>query len=175
MSHGDTIVRAPENFHVIASTESVQVAAFKIENELTYGIQFHPEVTHTTEGKKLMYNFVVKICGCKQDWTAESFVEQTVADLRKKLGNDKVVMALSGGVDSTVAATLVHQAIGENLYCIFVDNGLLRKDEFEEVLHSYQDMGLNIKGVDSKSHFYQSLERTFRTGSETKSNWKILY
>lgn len=158
MSHGDTIVRAPNDFHVIASTESVKVAAFKIENELTYGIQFHPEVTHTTEGKKLMYNFVAKICGCKQDWTAESFVEQSVSTLKKRLGNDKVVMALSGGVDSTVAATLVHQAIGSNLYCIFVDNGLLRKDEFEEVLHSYQDMGLNIKGVDSKSHFYQNLD-----------------
>jgi GMP synthase (glutamine-hydrolysing) len=157
MSHGDTIVRTPESFHIIASTESVKVAAFKIEDELTYGIQFHPEVTHTTEGKKLMYNFVAKICGCKQDWTSESFVEQTVSHLRQKLGNDRVVMALSGGVDSTVAATLVHQAVGENLYCIFVDNGLLRKDEFEEVLHSYQDMGLNIKGVDSKSHFYQSL------------------
>jgi len=157
MSHGDTIVREPENFHIIASTESVRVAAFKIQDELTYGIQFHPEVTHTAEGKKLMHNFVVNICGCSQNWTAESFVEQTVQHLRQKLGNDRVVMALSGGVDSTVAATLVHQAIGPNLFCIFVDNGLLRKDEFEEVLHSYQDMGLNIKGVDAKDHFYKAL------------------
>ena len=158
MSHGDTIVRIPETFHVIASTESVHVAAFKIEDELTYGIQFHPEVTHSTEGKKLMHNFVSNICGCKQNWTAESFVEQTISQLRIKLGDDRVVMALSGGVDSTVAATLVHQAIGKNLYCIFVDNGLLRKDEYEEVLHSYQDMGLNIKGVDAKTLFYNSLD-----------------
>jgi GMP synthase (glutamine-hydrolysing) len=154
MSHGDTIVRAPHNFKVIASTESVHVAAYKVEDELTYGIQFHPEVTHSTEGKKLMENFVVNICGCKQDWTSDSFVEQSVKSLRQRLGDDKVVMALSGGVDSTVAAILVHQAIGKNLYCIFVDNGLLRKDEFEQVLHSYQDMGLNIKGVDAKDHFY---------------------
>jgi GMP synthase (glutamine-hydrolysing) len=158
MSHGDTIVRTPENFRVIASTESVHVAAFKIEDELTYGIQFHPEVTHSAEGKKLMHNFVVNICGCKQDWTADSFVEHSVQSLKLRLGDDKVVMALSGGVDSTVAAILVHQAIGKNLYCIFVDNGLLRKDEYEEVLHSYQDMGLNIKGVDSKAHFYSSLD-----------------
>ncbi|CAG5004662.1 GMP synthase [glutamine-hydrolyzing] [Dyadobacter sp. CECT 9275] len=157
MSHGDTIVDIPDNFRIIASTESVKVAAFKIADELTYGIQFHPEVTHSTEGKTLMHNFVVGICGCKQDWTSESFVEQTVSHLRHKLGNDRVVMALSGGVDSTVAATLVHQAIGVNLFCIFVDNGLLRKNEYEEVLHSYQDMGLNIKGVDAKDHFYAAL------------------
>lgn len=158
MSHGDTIVSIPDNFRVIASTESVHVAAFKLENEPTYGIQFHPEVTHSTEGKKLMQNFVVNICGCKQSWTPDSFVEESVRNLKFKLGNDKVVMALSGGVDSTVAAILVHQAIGENLYCIFVDNGLLRKDEFEEVLQSYKNMGLNIKGVDAKDHFYKSLD-----------------
>ena len=157
MSHGDTIVSIPENLHIIASTESVKVAAYKIADELTYGIQFHPEVTHSTEGKKLINNFVVGICGCKQSWTSESFVDQTIAQLKHRLGDDKVVMALSGGVDSTVAATLVHRAIGKNLYCIFVDNGLLRKDEFEEVLHSYQDMGLNIKGVDAKDHFYGAL------------------
>jgi GMP synthase (glutamine-hydrolysing) len=158
MSHADTIVRTPENFHVIASTESVAVAAFKIEDELTYGIQFHPEVTHSLDGKKLLHNFVVGICGCRQDWTAESFVETTIQQLRHKIGDDKVVMALSGGVDSSVAATLVHRAIGKNLYCIFVDNGLLRKDEFEEVLHSYQDMGLNIKGVDATDQFYAALK-----------------
>jgi GMP synthase (glutamine-hydrolysing) len=158
MSHADTIVRIPDNFRIIASTESVEVAAFKIENELSYGIQFHPEVTHTTEGKQLLHNFVVGICGCHQDWTAESFVEATIHSLRMKIGDDKVVMALSGGVDSTVAATLVHRAIGENLYCIFVDNGLLRKNEFEEVLHSYQDMGLNIKGVDAVQQFYTALK-----------------
>lgn len=158
MSHGDTIVQIPDNFSIIASTESVKVAAYKLADELTYGIQFHPEVTHTAEGKQLIHNFVVGICGCSQDWTSESFVEETVANLRQKLGDDKVVMALSGGVDSTVAAMLVHEAIGKNLYCIFVDNGLLRKNEFEEVLHSYQDMGLNIKGVDAKDHFYGLLE-----------------
>lgn len=158
MSHADTIVRIPDNFHIIASTESVEVAAFKIENELTYGIQFHPEVTHSTEGKKLLQNFVLNICTCRQDWTTESFVESTIHALRTKIGDDKVVMALSGGVDSTVAATLVHRAIGENLYCIFVDNGLLRKNEFEEVLHSYQDMGLNIKGVDAVQQFYNALK-----------------
>jgi len=158
MSHGDTIVRTPENFNIIASTESVRVAAFKIENELTYGIQFHPEVTHSEQGKQLIHNFVVNICKCSQDWTPNSFVESTVEALKLKLGNDRVVMALSGGVDSTVAATLVHKAIGENLFCIFVDNGLLRKGEFEQVLHSYQDMGLNIKGVDSKTQFYTALE-----------------
>lgn len=157
MSHGDTIVRVPENFHIIASTESVKVAAFKVEDELTYGIQFHPEVTHSTEGKILIENFVVNICKCKQDWTSESFAEQSIQNLKIKLGNDKVVMALSGGVDSTVAAWLVHKAIGKNLYCIFVDNGLLRKDEFEEVLQSYQNMGLNIKGVDAKEQFYTAL------------------
>ncbi|GAB2776642.1 glutamine-hydrolyzing GMP synthase [Rhabdobacter roseus] len=157
MSHGDTIGRIPDNFKIIASTESVEIAAFKIADELTYGIQFHPEVTHSTEGKKLLHNFVVDICGCKQTWTSESFADMTIQSLRLKLGNDRVVMALSGGVDSTVAATLVHRAIGDNLFCIFVDNGVLRKDEFEQVLHSYEDMGLNIKGVDAKAQFYAAL------------------
>lgn len=157
MSHADTITSVPENFQIIASTESVRVAAFQVENEATYGIQFHPEVTHSTQGKTLLKNFVVDICGCSQDWTAESFVESTIADLKQKLGNDKVVMALSGGVDSSVAATLVHRAIGQNLYCIFVDNGLLRKDEFEDVLESYRHLGLNIKGVDAKDQFYNAL------------------
>ncbi len=158
MSHGDTIVRIPDNFNVIAATESVNVAAFKIQEELSYGIQFHPEVTHTEEGKVLLKNFVVNICGCHQSWTSESFVDMTVASLKMQLGDDRVVMALSGGVDSTVAATLVHQAIGPNLFCIFVDNGLLRKNEFEDVLHSYQDMGLNVKGVNSSELFYNALE-----------------
>jgi GMP synthase (glutamine-hydrolysing) len=157
MSHGDTIVSTPANFQVIASTESVRVAAFKIEDEPTYGIQFHPEVTHSTDGKQLLHNFVVDICGCHQDWTSESFAEMTISQLKEKLGNDRVVMALSGGVDSTVAASLVHKAIGENLFCIFVDNGVLRKNEYEQVLHSYLDMGLNIKGVDAKEQFYTAL------------------
>lgn len=158
MSHGDTISKLPSSFTNIASTADVANAAFKLNGEETYGIQFHPEVTHTEEGKTLLRNFVVHICGCEQDWTPDIFVESTVEDLRNKLGNDKVVLGLSGGVDSSVAAVLIHQAIGKNLYCIFVDNGLLRKNEFEEVLHSYKDMGLNVKGVDAKNAFYAALE-----------------
>lgn len=158
MSHADTIAKIPENFEVIASTPSVKIAAFKLRNEKVYGIQFHPEVTHTTEGKNLLRNFVVHICECAQDWTPDQFIETTVADLQQKLGDDKVVMALSGGVDSTVAAILVAKAIGKNLHCIFVDNGLLRKNEFEQVLHSYKDMGLNIVGVDAKEKFYDALK-----------------
>ncbi|NJN28525.1 MAG: glutamine-hydrolyzing GMP synthase [Cyclobacteriaceae bacterium] len=158
MSHGDTISTLPEHFINIASTEDVANAAFKIDEEDTYGIQFHPEVTHTDDGKVLLRNFVVHICGCAQDWTPDIFVESTVANLKETIGNDKVVLGLSGGVDSSVAAMLIHQAIGKNLYCIFVDNGLLRKNEFEEVLHSYKDMGLNVKGVDAKNEFYKALE-----------------
>jgi len=158
MSHGDTISELPTNFTNIAGTEDVENAAFKLDNEDTYGIQFHPEVTHTEEGKILLRNFVVHICSCKQDWTPDIFVESTVANLQKTLENDKVVLGISGGVDSSVAAMLIHHAIGGNLYCIFVDNGLLRKNEFEDVLHSYKDMGLNVKGVDSKEKFYKALE-----------------
>ncbi len=158
MSHADTIVSLPDNFKIIGSTESVEMAAFKVDGEETYGIQFHPEVTHSTEGKTLLKNFVNDICGCSSSWTSESFVDSTIAELKTKLGNDKVVMALSGGVDSTVAATLVHRAIGKNLYCIFVDNGLLRKGEFEGVLHSYRNMGLNIKGVNATEQFYTALK-----------------
>jgi GMP synthase (glutamine-hydrolysing) len=158
MSHSDTISELPADFELIASTPSVKVAAFKVQDEETYGIQFHPEVTHTTHGKDLLRNFVVHISGCSQDWTPDIFVESTIQELKDKLGNDKVVMGLSGGVDSSVAATLIHQAIGKNLYCIFVDNGLLRKNEFEEVLDSYKHMGLNIKGVDAKKRFYDALK-----------------
>lgn len=158
MSHADTIVSLPDEYQIIASTPSVKVTAFAHKTKKHYAIQFHPEVTHSTEGKNLLRNFVVHICGCEQGWTPDLFVEATVADLKKKLGNDKVVMALSGGVDSTVAASLVHQAIGKNLYCIFVDNGLLRKNEFQEVLNSYHGMGLNIKGVDAKEKFYTALK-----------------
>ncbi len=158
MSHGDTIERLPENYTIIASTADVKNAAFKIEGETTYAIQFHPEVYHTTEGKQLLQNFAVDICGCKQDWTPTSFVETTVAELKRKLGNDKVVLGLSGGVDSSVAGVLLHQAIGKNLTCIFVDNGLLRKDEFESVLDSYKDMGLNVIGVDAKQKFWDDLK-----------------
>lgn len=157
MSHGDTIKHIPDTFEIIASTESVQVAAYKLKDQETYGIQFHPEVTHSTEGKTLLRNFVVHICECSQDWTPDQFIETTVADLKEQIGSDKVILGLSGGVDSSVAAMLIHQAIGKNLYCIFVDNGLLRKDEFEGVLHSYKDMGLNVKGVDAKDMFYSAL------------------
>lgn len=158
MSHADTIVSLPEEYQIIASTSSVRVTAFVHKTKKHYAIQFHPEVTHTVEGKNLLRNFVVHICGCMQDWTPDQFVESTVTDLKKKLGNDKVVMALSGGVDSTVAASLIHHAIGKNLYCIFVDNGLLRKNEFQQVLDSYEGMGLNIKGVDAKDKFYTALK-----------------
>lgn len=157
MSHGDTIKELPDNFEVIASTPSVHVAAYKIKDEQTFGIQFHPEVTHSLEGKTILRNFVVHICGCSQDWTPDIFVEATIASLKEQLGNDKVVMGLSGGVDSSVAATLIHHAIGKNLHCIFVDNGLLRKNEFEDVLDSYKHMGLNVKGVDARDRFYNAL------------------
>ncbi len=158
MSHADTITLLSDNYQIIASTDDVEVAAFKVVDEPTYGIQFHPEVTHSEEGKIVLRNFVVHICRCAQDWTPDIFVESTVASLREKLGQDKVVMGLSGGVDSSVAATLIHRAIGDQLYCIFVDNGLLRKLEFEQVLSSYEDMGLNVVGVDAKVRFYQALE-----------------
>ncbi|MEZ0607002.1 glutamine-hydrolyzing GMP synthase [Fibrella sp. WM1] len=157
MSHGDTITQLPEAFDVIASTDTVRVAAFQAHGEETYGIQFHPEVTHSLQGKQLLKNFVVDICGCSQNWTADSFVDTTVAGLKEKLGDDKVVLGLSGGVDSSVAAMLIHRAIGKNLYCIFVDNGLLRKDEFNGVLESYKTLGLNVKGVDAKEQFYTAL------------------
>jgi len=158
MSHGDTILKLPENFKIISSTNSIDVAGFKVDGEATFGIQFHPEVFHTTEGTQLLQNFVVDISGCSQNWTPESFVETTVANLKDTLKNDKVVLGLSGGVDSSVAAVLLHKAIGNNLYCIFVDNGLLRKNEFEEVLQSYNNMGLNVKGVDASNLFYEGLK-----------------
>ncbi len=157
MSHGDTITSIPENYKIIASTEDVKVAAYHITGEQTWAIQFHPEVYHSTDGKTLLKNFVAGICGCSQDWTSESFVESTVASLKEQLGNDRVVLGLSGGVDSTVAAVLLHKAIGANLYCIFVDSGLLRKNEFEEVLESYQGMGLNVKGVKAVDKFMDDL------------------
>ncbi len=157
MSHGDTITAIPDNYRIVASTEDARVAAFRIEGEQTWGIQFHPEVYHSTDGKQLLRNFVAGICGCSQTWTSESFVETTVAELRAKLGDDKVVLALSGGVDSTVAAVLLHRAIGKNLYCIFVDSGLLRKNEFEEVLASYEHMNLNVKGVKADAKFFADL------------------
>jgi GMP synthase (glutamine-hydrolysing) len=158
MSHADTILKVPANFKTIASTHDVKVAAYKIDDETTYGIQFHPEVYHTLEGTQLLKNFVYTICGCTGNWTPASFIDNTVSDLKKQLGNDKVILGLSGGVDSSVAAMLLHKAIGPNLHCIFVDNGLLRKNEFESVLNSYKHMGLNVKGVNAKNLFYDALK-----------------
>lgn len=158
MSHGDSIHQLGEDFEIIGSTEEVKVAAFHKKGEPTYGIQFHPEVYHTTEGIKLLKNFIVNICKAEQNWTPAAFAETSIADLSEKLGNDKVVLGLSGGVDSSVAAILLHQAIGKNLYCIFVDNGLLRKHEYESVLQQFKGMGLNIKGVDAKNRFYNALQ-----------------
>ncbi|HEV7230373.1 MAG TPA: glutamine-hydrolyzing GMP synthase [Bacteroidia bacterium] len=158
MSHADTIAKIPAHYEITASTPEVKVAGFQVKGEKTYGIQFHPEVYHSTDGMNMLKNFVVGICGCKQDWTPDSFVESTVSALKEKLGNDKVVLGLSGGVDSSVAAMLLHKAIGKNLYCIFVDNGLLRKNEFESVLDSYLHMGLNVKGINAKNRFYSDLK-----------------
>ena len=157
MSHGDTIDSLPSNYSVICSTQDVKVAGYAVEGEPTFGIQFHPEVYHSTEGKKLLHNFIVEVCGCNCDWTAESFIDETTLQLKNLLGQDKVILGLSGGVDSSVAAVLLHKAIGANLHCIFVDNGLLRKNEFQDVLSSYQGMGLNVKGVDASQRFYAAL------------------
>ena len=158
MSHGDTIEVLPSHYTVVASTSDVENAAYRVGGEETFGIQFHPEVYHSTEGTALLKNFVVDICGCKQDWTPDSFIETTVAELKEKIGEDRVILGLSGGVDSTVAAMLLHRAIGKNLTCIFVDNGLLRKNEFESVLANYKDMGLNVLGIDAKDYFYEQLK-----------------
>ncbi|MEM6643375.1 MAG: glutamine-hydrolyzing GMP synthase [Bacteroidota bacterium] len=158
MSHGDTITHLPDDFKLIANTASIPVAAYEISDKKIYGIQFHPEVTHTSQGLTILRNFVVHLCQAAQDWTPATFVQETVATLKAKLGEDKVVLGLSGGVDSSVAAMLIHKAIGANLFCIFVDNGLLRKNEFEDVLKSYEGLGLNVKGVDAKERFYQALQ-----------------
>jgi GMP synthase (glutamine-hydrolysing) len=157
MSHSDTIKTLPTNGVLLASTHDVEHAAYKIEGETTYAIQFHPEVYHSTDGKQLLQNFLVDIAGLEQDWTPDSFVDETVADLKAKLQKDKVVLGLSGGVDSTVAAILLNKAIGDNLYCIFVNNGLLRKNEFSSVLKQYEGMGLNVKGVDASARFLDAL------------------
>ena len=160
MSHADSIKSMPENTTILAKTETIPVAAFKLNGDhpSVYGIQFHPEVYHSVEGKQLLGNFVHEICGCEGDWTPQSFVEETVENLKAKLGNDKVVLGLSGGVDSSVAALLLHKAIGKNLYCIFINNGVLRYKEFEEVLESYQGLGLNVKGVDASKEFLDALK-----------------
>ncbi len=158
MSHGDTITRLPETYHIIGSTENVRAAAYHIEGEQTWGIQFHPEVYHSTDGTQLLSNFVLGICGCDGSWSPASFIDSTVAELKDKLGDDRVILALSGGVDSSVAAMLLHRAVGDRLTCIFVNNGLLRKNEFDEVLDSYKNMGLNVVGVDASERFYNDLK-----------------
>ena len=157
MSHGDTISQLPEGAEVIASTQDVANAAYQIPGEGTYAVQFHPEVFHTTEGSKILANFALDICGCAGDWTPASFIETTVAALREQIGDEKVILGLSGGVDSTVAGVLLNKAIGHNLTCIFVNNGLLRKNEFEDVLESYRDMGLNVIGADASKEFLEAL------------------
>ena len=157
MSHGDTITEIPSSFEIIASTQDVEIAAYKIKNEMTWGVQFHPEVYHTVDGLKLLDNFL-NICECKKNWSADSFIEITVDSLKKQLGNDKVVLGLSGGVDSSVAAVLLNKAIGKNLTCIFVDHGLLRKNEFENVIKDYEHLGLNVIGVNVKDRFYSKLD-----------------
>ncbi|MFN2378778.1 MAG: glutamine-hydrolyzing GMP synthase [Bacteroidales bacterium] len=158
MSHGDTIEHLPDNYRITGSTNDVRVGAFHITGEKSWGIQFHPEVYHTTEGKVILENFVRNICGCKASWTPDSFVESSVESLKQELGNDRVVLGLSGGVDSSVAAYLLSRAIGDNLTCIFVDNGLLRKNEYERVLESYLGLGLNVRGVDAADRFLDQLE-----------------
>ena len=159
MSHSDTVKQLPDGFEILGTTESIPVAAFVRTSQgfPLYGLQFHPEVYHSTEGKIILKNFLVSICGCSQTWTPAHFISDTVAALKEKIGDKRVIMAMSGGVDSTVAATLIHKAIGNNLFGIFVDNGVLRKNEFEEVLAMYAQLGLNVKGVDAKEHFYERL------------------
>lgn len=157
MSHGDTITAIPDNFKVIASTKEVAIAAYQIENEKSWGVQFHPEVFHSEDGTRILKNFVVDACGCKQDWSPASFIESTVAELKEQLGNDRVILGLSGGVDSSVAAVLLNKAIGNNLTCIFVDHGMLRKNEFRNVMNDYECLGLNVIGIDASEKFFSEL------------------
>jgi len=177
MSHADTILKLPKEFELLATTDSIPVAAFKHKDDEMhkplYGLQFHPEVYHSIEGKKVLHNFLVNICGCRQDWTPAHFITDTVAALKKQIGNRKVVMAISGGVDSTVAATLISRAIGDNLHGIFVDNGVLRKDEFENVVKTYKQLGLNVKGIDAKNKFYQKLKGKTDPEKKRKAIGKI--
>ena len=157
MSHGDTITAVPGNFEVIASTDKVAIAAYQVKGEKMWGVQFHPEVFHSEDGTQMLRNFVVEVCGCGQSWSAASFVDTTVAELKAQIGNDRVILGLSGGVDSSVAAVLLNRAIGKQLTCIFVDHGLLRKDEFKNVMHDYECLGLNVIGVDASEKFFKDL------------------
>ncbi len=161
MSHSDTVKSLPENTILLGTTESIPVAAYKLERanwQPVYGLQFHPEVYHSEQGKIIIKNFLTRICGCDQSWTSEHFITETVAALKEQIGDQRVVMGLSGGVDSTVAATLIHRAIGKNLFGIFVDNGLLRKNEFQDVVETYNKIGLNVRGIDARKHFYKKLD-----------------
>jgi GMP synthase (glutamine-hydrolysing) len=176
MSHSDSINQLPEGFELLATTDSIPVAAFKKHENGThalYGLQFHPEVYHSTEGKKILKNFLVNICGCKQQWTPASFIHETVEQLKQKIGDAQVIMALSGGVDSTVAATLISKAIGDRLHGIFVDNGVLRKNEFETVLSTYKQLHLNVKGVDAKKLFYDALKDKVDPEAKRKAIGKL--
>lgn len=170
MSHGDTITAIPDNFKIIASTDKVAIAAYEVTDAKVWGVQFHPEVFHTEDGTQILKNFVVDVCGCKQDWSPASFIESTVAELKAQLGNDKVVLGLSGGVDSSVAAVLLHKAIGSNLTCIFVDHGMLRKNEYANVLNDYKCLGLNVIGVDASEKFFSELAGV----SEPEAKRKII-
>ncbi|MDR0977365.1 MAG: glutamine-hydrolyzing GMP synthase [Prevotellaceae bacterium] len=157
MSHGDTITAVPDNFRAIAATDKVKIAAYQLEGEPVWGVQFHPEVYHTEDGMQMLRNFAVDICGCRQTWSPASFIESTITTLKEQLGDDKVVLGLSGGVDSSVAAVLLNRAIGRNLTCIFVDHGMLRKDEFKNVMHDYEGLGLNVIGIDASQQFFAEL------------------
>ena len=159
MSHGDTITNIPDGSNIIASTNDVKIAGFSLKNENTFGLQFHPEVYHSSDGVKIIDNFLTKICNCSKSWNMDSFIEKSVFDIKSMVGNDKVLLGLSGGVDSSVAALLLHKAIGDNLFCFFINNGLLRKNEFNDVLDSYKSIGLNIKGIDSENIFINALYR----------------
>lgn len=176
MSHSDSITTLPAHFSVLATTESIPIAAFKSNDDTLfplYGLQFHPEVYHSTEGKKIISNFLTEICGCAADWTPNSFIEETVAQLKETIGDRQVIMALSGGVDSTVAATLIAKAIGNRLHGIFVDNGVLRKDEFQQVLEIYTSLHLNVKGVDAKERFYSALKDKTEPEAKRKTIGKL--
>jgi len=157
MSHGDTITKLPESFNLLASTNEVEIAAYNVSNKKIYGLQFHPEVYHSKDGKRILENFLINIAKINPDWTPDVFSEKTISEIKEKVGDDKVILGLSGGVDSTVAAVLIHKAIKENLHCIFVNNGLLRKNEFNDVLDQYKGMGLNVKGVDASKYFIDKL------------------